>query len=243
MKFNYIYFCDSFSKFGRGLRFVPIVKKITVRLGKPLKFASSSAILAIFLVKISETSANGNMEMFSPWSIMAVTALGTGIICVYLVISFSILLLLPFPKKSTVALAVLSCAKNIAFTTTIIESLPDSVGNKDLMIFPVVFVFLATILVINAFVQFVKVKEVEELDSDKSSVEEEVDEVIQSYTNKITINDSIIECHEVKGSNHSAFSNCSDTHHHATPKFIYTDFDKTMVQLQDDEDVNPTIAK
>ena len=181
--------------------------------------------------------------MFSLWSIMAVTALGTGIICVYLVISFSILLLLPFPKKSTIALAILSCAKNMAFTTTIIESLPDSVGNKGLMIFPVALVYLAAILVINVFVQFVKVKEVEELDSDKSSVKEEVDEVIQSYTNKIMIEDSTIECDEIKGSNHLAVCNCSATQYHATPKFIYTDFDNTMVTLQDNKKVNPSIAK
>ena len=71
----------------------------------------------------------------------------------------------------------------------------------------------------------------EERDLDKSSDKEEVDEVIQSYTNKIMIEDSTIECDEVKDSNHSAVSNCSVTHYHAMPKFIYTDLDNTVVTL------------
>ena len=46
----------------------------------------------------------------------------------------------------------------MAFTTTIIESLQDSVGNKGLMIFLVALVYLAAILVINVFVQLKKWK-------------------------------------------------------------------------------------
>ena len=175
---------------------------------------------------------------------MAITALGTGIICVYLLFSFSILLLLPFPKKSSIALAVLSCARHSSMTSTIIDILPDSVGDKGLMIFPVVFVCLGAILVINIFVLLVKVKEGEELDLDKTSIKEEVDEANQSYTNKTITEESTmhIEYDEVKGSNQSAFSNCTVTLCRAMLKFIYAVFDK-MVTLQDDKDVNPTITK
>ena len=208
------------------------MKNVIVRLDKPLKFGSSCSLLTIFLVKISETSTNGNIERFSPLSILAITALGTGIICAYLVFSFSILLLLPFSKKSSITLAVLSCARHIGMTSTIIDILPDSVGDKGLMIFPVVFVYLGAILVINIFVLLVKVKEGEELDSDKPSTKEEVDDAIHSYTNKTMTEDSTmqIECDEVKSPNHSAISNC-----------IYAAFDKMDI-LQDDKDVNPTIT-
>lgn len=150
-----------FFQVGRLLRFVGHVKKIVSKLHTSLKFVTSGALLVMFWVKISQATAKGNLEKFSPLMIFAVTALGTAVITSFLLSTFVFCYIVRLPMKSTLAVTVLSSARNSSIAIAVIESLPHSVGNKDLMFFPIIFVYLAMIVLINSFGAFMKIKKEE----------------------------------------------------------------------------------
>lgn len=150
-----------FFQVGRLLRFVGHVKKIVSKLHTSLKFVTSGALLVMFWVKISQATAKGNLEKFSPLMIFAVTALGTAVITSFLLSTFVFCYIVRLPMKSTLAVTVLSSARNSSIAIAVIESLPHSVGNKDLMFFPIIFVYLAMIVLVNSFGAFMKIKKEE----------------------------------------------------------------------------------
>jgi hypothetical protein len=123
----------------------------------------------MFWVKISQATAKGDLQKFSPWMVVAVTALGTAVITSFLVFTFILASLLRLPKKSKLAVTVLSSARNSSIAIAVIENLPDSVGDKDLMFFPIVFVYLAMIVIINSFGYFMTIKK------DENDIEQDMD--------------------------------------------------------------------
>ena len=146
-----------------------MVKKVVTKLYTSLKFVTSGALLVMFWVKISQATAKGDLQKFSPWMIVAVTALGTAVITSFLVFTFILASLLRLPKKSILAVTVLSSARNSSIAIAVIENLPDSVGDKDLMFFPIVFVYLAMIVIINSFGYFMTIKK------DENDIEQDMD--------------------------------------------------------------------
>ena len=64
-----------------------------------------------------------------------------------------------FSDKSTVTLSILSCLRVVGLPATIVDVLPESAGDKGLLILPMVFVYLATLLILNVFVSVAKVKD------------------------------------------------------------------------------------
>lgn len=146
---------------GRLLRCIGHVKKIVTKLHTPLKFVTSGSLLVMFWVKISQATAKGDLEKFSPLVIVAVTAFGTAVIASFLLSTFIFCSLLRMPMKSILPITVLSSARNSSIAIAVIESLPRSVGNKNLMFFPIIFVYLAMIVIINSFGAFIKIKKEE----------------------------------------------------------------------------------
>ena len=116
-----------------------------------LKFVTSGSLLVMFWVKISQATAKGDLSRFSPWMILAVTGLGTAVVASFLFITFILATLLRLPKESILAVTVLSSARNSSIAIAVIENLPERVGDKDLMFFPIIFVYLAMIVIINSF--------------------------------------------------------------------------------------------
>lgn len=161
-----------------------MVKTTVVKLDKPLRFVAPTALLIIFWVKVSQTSATGNLEKFSPLSTLAVTALGSAVITSFLVVTYIILTLLPIPKKSVLAIAILSSARSSSMTIAVIDSLPEVLGDKSLMFFPVVFVYLAMIVIVNTSGSFLAIKEVEESVSEIAAIEQKGGEVNLGATNE-----------------------------------------------------------
>ena len=135
-----------------------MVKKVVSKINTSLKFVTSGALLVMFWVKISQATAKGDLEKFSPWMILAVTGLGTAVITSFLFSTFILATLLRLPKKSILAVTVLSSARNSSIAIAVIENLPDRVGDKDLMFFPIVFVYLAMVVIINSFGCFMTIK-------------------------------------------------------------------------------------
>ena len=116
--------------------------------------------MAIFLVKVSETSSSGNLKRISVLNILCVVALGTSLTSFNLVLSYTFLSILPwFSKKSTVTLSILSSIPIVVMAATIVDVLPDNAGDKGLLTLPGIFVYLTSLLMSNCFVTFVKVPE------------------------------------------------------------------------------------
>ena len=146
---------------GRLLRFIDLVKKFVVKVNTSLKFVTSGALLVMFWVKISQATAKGDLQDFSPTMILAVTALGTAVISSFLVMALVLSFLLRLSKKSVLAVTVLSSARNSSIAIVVIENLPLDVGDKDLMFFPIIFVYLAMVVIINSFGYFMTIKKEE----------------------------------------------------------------------------------
>ena len=109
---------------------------------------------------MSESSASGNLSKISVVNILSTVALGAGLTTFNALSTYGFLSILPwFSKKTTVTLSILSCIRVIGLAATIVDALPDNVGDKGLVVLPMVFVYLATLLILNAFVSLVKVKE------------------------------------------------------------------------------------
>ena len=156
----------------------------------------------VFWVKISEARASGDLEKFSPWLILAVTGLGTAVITSFLFITFIIASLLRLPMKSVLAVTVLSCARNSSIAIAVIDNLPDNVGDKHLMFFPIVFVYLAMVVIINSFGCFMTVKKEEnDIEGGIDSTEDKVDAV-----EKLTIIVSSFE--QTTSSDQAKINNC-----------------------------------
>ena len=130
----------------------------------------------MFWVKISQARAKGDLEKFSPWMTLAVTGLGTAVITSFLCITFIFASLLRLPMKSILAVTVLSCARNSSIAIAVIENLPENVGDKDLMFFPIVFVYLAMVVIINSFGCFMTIEEEDnDIEQVTDNLEEKVD--------------------------------------------------------------------
>ena len=178
---------------GRCLRCVPPIKKVVKKWNDKIKYFGLSFLVALFLVKVSETSASGNLAKVSVVNILCVVALGTSLTTFNALSSYCLISILPwFSKKSTVTLSILSCIRVAGLAATIIDVLPDNIGDKGLLVLPMVFVYLATLLMLNGFVSLVKVKE-EDTALDKPSQTTEEDKEQDKDINHSTINPKINE--------------------------------------------------
>ena len=160
-----------------------------------IKFTGITFLIGIFLVKVSETNASGNLGKVSIISILCVVGLGTSFTTFNLLSSYTILSILPwFSKKTAVTLSVLSCIRVIGLAATVIDVLPESSGDKGLLMVPMVFVYLATLLILNGFVHIVKVKNEpeEETPSEQKEQEENKDNVIVESNVNSKINEVAI---------------------------------------------------
>ena len=156
-----MYYLLSILQVGRLLRFIGFIKKIVTKLNTSLKFVTSGALLIMFWVKISQATAKGDLQKFSPLIIFVVTAFGIAVITSFLIATFIFCTLLRLPRKSVLPLTVLSSARHSSIAIAVIENLPPNVGDKDLMFFPIIFVYLSMIVIINCYAAFMKVKEKE----------------------------------------------------------------------------------
>jgi hypothetical protein len=147
-------------KIGRCLRCVPPVKKVVKKWNNTIKYFGQNFLIGLFLVKVSETSASGNLAKVSVVNILCVVALGTSLTTFNALSSYCLVSILPwFSKKSTVTLSIVSSIRVIGLAATIIDVLPDNTGDKGLLVLPMVFIYLATLLMLNGFVSVAKVKE------------------------------------------------------------------------------------
>lgn len=148
-----------FLQVGRCLRFASPVKKVVKKWNNTIKYTGLTFLILVFLVKVSETRSSGNLEKVSVVNILAVVGLGLSFTIFNFITSYVCFSLLPwFSKQSTVTLAILSSVRVVSFAATIIDVLPENAGDKGLLILPMVFVYLSTVLMLNGFVYFVKVK-------------------------------------------------------------------------------------
>ena len=115
----------------------------------------------MFWVKISQVTAKGDLQKFSPLIIFVVTAFGTAVITSFLITTFIFSTLLRLPRKSILPLTVLSSARHSSIAVAVIDNLPPNVGDKDLMFFPIIFVYLSMIVIISCFGAFMKIEEKE----------------------------------------------------------------------------------
>ncbi|XP_028408150.1 uncharacterized protein LOC114530736 [Dendronephthya gigantea] len=111
---------------GMCLRRISPVKKFVTKWNNTVKYVGISFLVCIFLVKISETSASGNLEKVSVVKLLLVIALGTSFTMFNLLSNYGLLSVLPcLSKKSTVTLSIMSCLRVVSFPATIIDVLPD----------------------------------------------------------------------------------------------------------------------
>jgi hypothetical protein len=141
---------------------------------------------------VSETSASGVLDKVSVMNILCAVALGTGLATFNALSTYGFMSILPwFSNKSNVTLSILSCNRLVTLAATIVDVLPDNIGDKGLLVLPMVFVYLASLLMSNGFVSLVKVKE--EVDLDKPSQTTEEDKEQDKDIKELTINSKINE--------------------------------------------------
>ena len=149
---------------------MPPVRKFVKRFGTVTKLFGLSFLVGVFLVKVSETSASGNLAKVSVVNILCVVGLGTSFTTLNVLSSYGVLSVLPwFSDKSTVTISIQCCIRVVGLAATIIDVLPDDSGDKGLLVLPMVFVYPATLLVLNCFVYCAKVNE-EGTSEDKDSL-------------------------------------------------------------------------
>ena len=174
------------------MRCVPPVKKVVTKWNDTIKYVGIGFLLVLFLVKVSETSASGVLDKVSVMNILCVVALGTGLATFNALSTYGFMSILPwFSNKSNVTLSILRCNRLVTLAATIVDVLPDNIGDKGLLVLPMVFVYLASLLMSNGFVSLVKVKE--EVDLDKPSQTTEEDKEQDKDINYSTINSKINE--------------------------------------------------
>ena len=172
---------------------MPPVKKVVKKWNNTIKYFGQNFLIGLFLVKVSETSASGNLAKVSVVNILCVVALGTSLTTFNALSSYCLISILPwFSKKSTVTLSIMSSIRGIGLAATIIDVLPDNTGDKGLLVLPIVFIYLATLLMLNGFVSVVKVNE-EDTALDKPSQTTEEDKEQDKNINDSTINFKINE--------------------------------------------------
>ena len=155
---------------------MPPVRKVVKRFGTTTKLFGLSFLVGVFLVKVSETSESGNLAKVSVVNIICLTALGTSFTTFNVLSSYGVISVLPwFSEKSTVTLSIQSCIRVVGLAATIIDVIPADSGDKGLLVLPMVFVYPATLLVLNCFVYLAKVKE-EDSSADKPSLSSERDQ-------------------------------------------------------------------
>ncbi|CAB4017665.1 Hypothetical predicted protein [Paramuricea clavata] len=177
---------------GRCLRCVPPVKKVVTKWNDTIKYVGIGFVLVLFLVKVSETSASGVLDKVSVMNILCAVVLGTGLATFNALSTYGFMSILPwFSNKSNVTLSILSCNRLVTLAATIVDVLPDNIGDKGLLVLPMVFIYLASLLMSNAFVSVVKVKE-EDTELDKPSQTTEQDKDINNSTINSNINEGAI---------------------------------------------------
>ena len=150
------------------MRSVTPVKTVITKWSNTLKYIGISFIFPIFLFNVSESSASGNLGKVSVVNILCAAALGASLTTFNALSSYGVLSILPwFSKKTTVTLSVLSCIRVIGLAVTIVNTLPNCIGDKGLVVLLILFVYLATLLIANGFVSLVKVKEEHTSELDK----------------------------------------------------------------------------
>ena len=171
------------------MRCVPPVKKVLKKWNNTIKLFGISFLFPIFLVKVSESSASGNLAKVSVVSIICVVALGTALATFNILSTYAFFSILPwFSKETTVTFSVLSCIRVIGLAATIIDVIPEDSGDKGLIILPMVFVYLASIVILNGFASVVKVKEentAEDKPPQTTEQEKEKNKDIQNVNSKI----------------------------------------------------------
>ena len=182
---------------GRLLRFIGFMKKIVTKLHTSLMFVTSGALLLVFWVKISQVTAKGDLHKFSPLIIFVVTAFGTAVITSFLITTFIFSTLLRLPRKSILSLTVLSSARHSSIAIAVIDNLPPNVGDKDLMFFPIIFVYLSMIVIISCFGAFMKIEEKElndigqDIFEDKLSVNTHIEKRLEGNVEIATLLKSV----------------------------------------------------
>jgi hypothetical protein len=121
-----------------------------------------------------------------------VVALGTSLTTFNALSSYCLVSILPwFSKKSTVTLSIMSSFRLLTLAATVVDVLPDSTGDKGLLVLPMLFVYIAILLMMNGFVSLVKVKE-EDTALDKPSQTTEQDKDMNDSTINSKINEVAI---------------------------------------------------
>ena len=175
------------------MRCVPPVKKVVTKWNDTIEYVGIGFLLVLFLVKVSETSASGVLDKVSVMNILCAVALGTGLATFNALSTYGFMSILPwFSNKSNVTLSILSCNRLVTLAATIVDVLPDNIGDKGLLVLPMVFVYLASLLMSNGFVSLVKVKE-EDTALDKPSQTTEEDKEQDKDIKELTINSKINE--------------------------------------------------
>ena len=160
-------------------------------------FVTSGALLLVFWVKISQVTAKGDLQKFSPLIIFVVTAFGTAVITSFLITTFIFSTLLRLPRKSILPLTVLSSARHSSIAIAVIDNLPPNVGDKDLMFFPIIFVYLSMIVIISCFGAFMKIEEKElndigqDIFEDKLSVNTHIEKRLEGNVEIATLLKSV----------------------------------------------------
>ncbi|CAB4042688.1 Hypothetical predicted protein [Paramuricea clavata] len=153
-----------------------------------IKYFGENFLIGLFLPNL--------LAKVSVVNILCVVALGTSLTTFNALSSYGLISLLPwFSKKSTVTLSIVSYIRVIGLVATIIDVIPDNTGDKGLLVLPMVFIYLATLLVLNGFVSVVKVKEedtaldrpLQTTGQDKEQDKDINDSTINSKINKVVI--------------------------------------------------------
>ncbi|XP_046846999.1 uncharacterized protein LOC124440636 [Xenia sp. Carnegie-2017] len=145
---------------GRSVRCIPAARKIIKSWNIALNYVGISCIILLLHVRISETSNSGHFEKVATLNVFCNLCLANAFVLIILITTYVALLSLPFvPKKSSITLSVLNCIRVVGMSASIVDSLPPEVGDKGLIILPMDFIYMTTILLLNAFVYFVKIEE------------------------------------------------------------------------------------
>ena len=157
-----------------------------------MKYAGIIFLIGVFLVNVSRASASGNLGRVSIVNVVCTVALGTSLTTFNLISSYGFLSILPgFSQKSRITLSILSSILNVLMSATIIDVLPENAIDKGLVTVPIIFVYLATLLVVNCFLAFAKVQENDSGDIKEKEIVKtgETEDVEQPNKNTITSNE------------------------------------------------------
>ena len=119
---------------GRSLWLLSTVKAAVKKMGKSQKYIVIGSIVFIFLVKVGKTSANGNSRSASIVNMLCLTALGTSLRTLYVIVVSGFLSILPwFSKALTVTSFILCYVANMVIVFPVIDALPDIAGDEGML--------------------------------------------------------------------------------------------------------------